>query len=73
MNDTLKTLIELWSYGIPLTPERHAFAKEVHAVIGELLDQASPEDLDSPSRLTGKEIFDVLAVRIGGKLLGKFS
>lgn len=73
MEKLMELAIEFWNEGMEISAERHAFLTEVHIAAGELLEEASPKDIDSPSRLTGKELLSAVADRVGAKLLGKFS
>lgn len=66
----IKGILELYNKGINITPERHAVGQEVLDELQLIWNEASPEDKDSPSVLTGGELGTRVIDRIGKKLLG---
>ena len=65
----LRTLLSFWNSGIPVTKEIYALVREILIALLSLWTEASPDDRDSPSVLTGKEIVYGIATHLGGKLL----
>lgn len=65
----LRTLLSFWNSGIPVTKEIYALVREILLALLSLWTEASPDDRDSPSVLTGKEIVYGIATHLGGKLL----
>lgn len=65
----LRTLLSFWNSGIPVTREVYALVREILLALLSLWTEASPDDRDSPSVLTGKEIVYGIATHLGGKLL----
>ena len=65
----LRTLLSFWNSGIPVTKEIYALVREILLALLSLWTEASPDDRDSPSTLTGKEIVYGIATHLGGKLL----
>ena len=65
----IASILAFLDKGFPVTKEKYAIASEIHAAIGEVIEQASPYDNDSPSVISIREIADVAFNRIGKKLL----
>ncbi len=65
----LRTIMAFWGTGFSVSKEVYALVREILVALLAIWAEASPEDGDSPSVLTGKEILMGVFTHVGGKLL----